>query len=72
MMPLTENHAPHPKGSRKFIIIAAAVVVTMIVIMFVGLNAQHGKDLQDKKAGIVKPQDAPMTEKDLGKQPIPK
>jgi hypothetical protein len=72
LMPLPEDHAPRPKGSRKFIIIAAAVVVTMIVIVFVGLNAQHAKDLQDKKAGIVNPQNAPITEKDLGKQPIPK
>lgn len=41
----------------------------MIVAIFVGMNAQHAKDTRDKQAGQVKPQDLPLTEKDLGRSP---
>lgn len=63
---------PPPRSARKFLVVAGAIVVMMIVAIFVGMNAQHAKDTQDKQAGQVKPQDLPLTEKDLGRSPQPK
>jgi hypothetical protein len=58
-----------PRSSRKFFVIAGVIVVMMIAAIFIGMNAQHAKDMQDKQAGQVKPQDLPLTEKDLGRSP---
>lgn len=45
------------------------MIAALIVIIFLGMNAQHAKDMQDKQSGQVKPQDLPLTEKDLGRAP---
>jgi len=65
----TRTPNPPPRSSRKFFVIAGAIVVMMIAAIFIGMNAQHAKDMQDKQAGQVKPQDLPLTEKDLGRAP---
>ncbi len=63
------NPTPPPKGIGKFVIVAGVILVMMIVIIFVGMNAQHAQTVSEQQAGTVKPQDAPMHEKDLGKAP---
>jgi hypothetical protein len=63
------NPTPPPKGARKFAVIAGIIVALMIVVTFVGMNAQHAKDTKAEQAGQVKPSEAPMHEKDLGKAP---
>lgn len=35
--------------------------------IFLGMNAQHANDKQDKQSGQVKPQDLPLTEKNWGR-----
>jgi len=68
----TRTPTPPPRSARKFFVIAGAIVVMMIIAIFIGMNAQHAKDSQDKQAGQIKPQDMPLTEKDLGRSPPPK
>ena len=63
------NLRPPPRNTRKALVLAAAMVAVLIVVIFLGMNAQHAKDMQDKQAGQVKPQDLPLTEKDLGRTP---
>lgn len=60
---------PAPKGIGKFMILAGIILVIMMVTVFVGMSAQHTQTLHEQQAGNVKPQDAPMHEKDLGKSP---
>lgn len=68
----TRTPKPPPRNVRKFFVVAGAIVALMILTIFNGMNAQHAKDSQDKQAGQVKPQDVPLTEKDLGRAPLPK
>lgn len=66
-------HPTHPpRGAGKFAVIAGVIVALMIVVTFIGMNAQHAKDSKDQQSGQVKPSEAPMHEKDLGKAPVPK
>lgn len=65
----TRTPNPPSRSARKFLVIAGVIVAMMIVAIFVGMNAQHAKNTQDKQAGQVKPQDMPLTEKDLGRSP---
>lgn len=60
---------PPPRGAGKFAVIAAAIVGMIIIVTFVGMNMQHAQTAREQEAGQVKPGDAPMTEKDLGKLP---
>lgn len=64
------NPTPPPKGIGKFAILAGIILVMMIVIVFVGMNAQHAHTLREQQAGNVKHQEAPVHEKDLGKSPV--
>lgn len=61
---------PPPRGARRFVVIAGFIVLFMIVATFVGMNMQHAQELREQQSGQVKPADAPMHEKDLGKQPV--
>lgn len=61
---------PPPKAAGKVAILCAAVVCFIIIITFVGMNFQHAQDMRDEQNGQVKPQNAPMTDKDLGKSPV--
>jgi hypothetical protein len=45
------------------------IVAMIIVVTFVGMNMQHAQTAKEQESGQVKPADAPMTEKDLGKLP---
>lgn len=60
---------PPPRNARKALVLAGAMIAVLIVVIFIGMNAQHAKDMQDKQAGQIKPQDLPLTEKDLGRAP---
>lgn len=60
-----------PRGEPgKFAILAAIIVALMIAVSFVGMNAQHAKDAKTEHGGQVKPNEAPLHEKDLGKAPV--
>ncbi len=65
----TDQATPPPRGAGKFAVIAAAIVGMIIIVTFVGMNMQHAQTAREQEAGQVKPADAPMTEKDLGKLP---
>jgi hypothetical protein len=65
LMP-TGQPTPPPRGAGKFAVIAVAMI---IIVTFVGMNMQHAQTAREQGAGQVKPADAPMTEKDLGKLP---
>lgn len=58
------------RAAGKVAAICAAVAVVIIVITFVGLNLQHAQDLRDQQRGVVKSQNEPITDKDLGKAPV--
>jgi uncharacterized protein HemX len=68
LMP-TGQPTPPPRGAGKFAVIAAVIVALIIIVTFVGMNMQHAQTAREQEAGQVKPADAPMTEKDLGKLP---
>lgn len=61
---------PPPKGIGKFAVFAGIIVLAVVVATFIGMNAQHVQDTREQQAGNVKPQDAPMHQKDLGKPPV--
>ena len=61
---------PPPKGSGKFAVIAGAIVLLIIVVTFVGMNAQHAVDTTAPRSGEIKAREAPMHERDLGKAPL--
>jgi len=65
----TGQSSPPPRGAGKFAAIAAAIVAMIIIATFVGMNMQHAQTTREQESGQVKPADAPMTEKDLGKLP---
>ena len=64
------NPTPTPRGSGKFAVIAGAIVALIIVVTFVGMNAQHALDTRAQQSGQVKPSEAPIHERDLGKAPV--
>ena len=68
LMP-TGQPTPPPRGAGKFAVIAAVIVALIIIVTFVGMNMQHAQTAREQEAGQVKPADAPMTEKELGKLP---
>jgi hypothetical protein len=53
-------------------VFAGVVVALIVVVAFVGMNTQHAKDSKAQQSGEVKPSEAPIHEKDLGKAPTPK
>lgn len=61
---------PPPKGASKFLVIASVIVALIVIVSFVGMNAQHAQDSKAQQSGQVKPSEAPMNEKDLGKAPV--
>lgn len=63
---------PPPRGIGKFIVFAGVVVALIVMVAFVGMNTQHAKDSKAQQSGEVKPSEAPIHEKDLGKAPTPK
>ncbi|WP_398470592.1 hypothetical protein [Tardiphaga sp.] len=66
------NPTPPPKGAGKFAVIAGIIVALIIVVTFIGMNTQHAQDSKEQQSGQVKPSEAPLHEKDLGKSPAPK
>lgn len=66
------NPTPPPRGAGKFAILAGVIVALMVVTLFVGMNMQHAQESKDAQSGQVKPSDAPMHERDLGKAPVAK
>lgn len=61
---------PPPKGMSKFVLLAGIIVALVVVVAFVGMNTQHAQDSKAQQSGQVKPAEAPMHEKDLGKAPV--
>ncbi len=66
------NPTPPPKGIGKFAVLAGVIVALIVIVAFIGMNTQHAQDSKDQQSGQVKPREAPMHEKDLGKSPPPK
>lgn len=64
------NPTPPPKGTSKFLLIAGVIVALIVIFAFVGMNTQHARDSKAQQSGQVKPSEAPMNEKDLGKAPV--
>jgi hypothetical protein len=61
---------PPPKGTSKFVLMAGVIVAVIVAVAFVGMNTQHAQDSKEQQSGQVKPGEAPMHEKDLGKAPV--
>ncbi|WP_398478013.1 hypothetical protein [Tardiphaga sp.] len=61
---------PPPKGTSKFFLLAGVVVGLVVIVAFIGMNAQHAQDSKAQQSGQVKPSETPMHEKDLGKAPV--
>jgi hypothetical protein len=68
LMP-TGQPTPPPRGAGKFAVVAAVIVGMIIIVTFVGMNIHHAQTAREQETGQVRPADAPMTEKDLGKLP---
>jgi hypothetical protein len=61
---------PAPRGAGKAAVVIVAVAGLLIIMIFVGLNMQHAKELGEQKSGQVQPQNQPQTGKDLGRSPV--
>lgn len=57
--------APPPKKAGMAALLAAAILGTMIMAIFIGFNLNHADTQRERQSGQVDPRDAPKSPTDL-------